>query len=316
MIFRWLLGKRNRPLFIAVVFCLVAIIFAGALWNSRITKPHILVEGMEGNASSSPSDIPTTIWTFWDDIKMPVFVEKCIQSWTKFNPDHTVIVLNRSNVSTYLPDIDLEKIHGTNDNVQRFSDFVRIHILSTYGGFWFDASIICQAPITYIHDIQKQTGAEYIGFYIDKFTLPEYKSKSPVIENWCFGCVPNSTFMKDWRDEFTNLTKVNTPSTYVQSVRDQGVNLQNIDGVEYLAMHVAAQKILQTSPPNKYKLHLIRAEDTAFAHMVNDEGHWDDGAAHTRIIQKKRTNQPLLKIVGYVRNRILNEVQEYDNLFL
>jgi hypothetical protein len=122
--------------------------------------------------------------------------------------------------------------------------------------------------------------------------------------------------MKDWRDEFMNLTKFDSPSTYVKNVRDQGVHLQNIDGVEYLAMHVAAQKIVQTSPPNKYKLHLIRAEDTAFAHMVNDEGKWDDGNAHTRIIQKKRIDQPLLKIVGYVRNRILSEVQEYDNLFL
>ena len=252
------------------------------------------------------SQIPNIIWTFWDGDVSP-FVSRCIQSWKHHNPNYKIIVLNKENIGDYLPEVDFTKIRAANDFIQRYSDYVRIHVLSKYGGFWFDASIICQASNQWIHDIQNKTGSEYIGYYIDRATIPEYVKSSPIIENWCFACIPGSIFVKDWLDEFMKLNHYENTKQYVDAVLETGVNPQKIDSLEYLTMHLSAQKILQNNP-NKYKLYLLRAEDTAFRHLVNDNSDWDgDENGARRILEKTHPDQPLLKLIGMIRDQVIDE---------
>jgi len=307
--------KKNRWLYWVLVVASLLVVFLCSLWKSRVE------EGFEQNyidpstIAPTNSAIPNIIWTFWDDMEMPPFVEKCIGSWQKFNPDYTIIVLNRKNVREYLPEIDLMSIPGTNDMVQRFADFVRAHALAKYGGFWFDASIICQGSNQWMHDIQNETGAEYIGYYTDRHTLPEYRKTSPIIENWCFACIPQSQFVQDWRDEFMRLTTFESPLKYVEDLQANNVNLQNLPYVDYLTMHCSAQKVLQR-PGANYKMHYLKAEDTAFRLMVDDAGVWSDEHAVKSVLEKKFTDQPLLKLIGDIRRRIIAETDDYDSLFI
>lgn len=266
------------------------------------------------------SQIPNIIWTFWDDSEIPPFIVRCIQSWKEYNLNYKIIVLNKTNLGNYIPEIDFTKIRAANDFIQRYSDYARIHVLSKYGGFWFDASIICQASNRWIHDIQNETGAEYIGYYIDQATIPEYVNMSPVVENWCFACIPGSVFIQDWLNEFMVLNNYENAKQYVDAVLESGVNPQKIDQPEYLTMHLSAQKILQNNP-NKYKLHLLRAEDTAFRHLVDDHGNWDgDDNGARRIIEKTHSDQPLLKLIGLTRNQVIDQCNEknidIDSLFI
>ncbi len=251
------------------------------------------------------SQIPNIIWTFWDG-DIPPFVKRCIQSWKQHNPNYKIIVLNKTNISEYLPDVDFHHMRAANDSAQRYSDYIRTHVLARYGGFWFDASIICRRSNQWLHTIQNETGVEFIGYYINRFTSPEYVKSSPIIESWCFACIPGSTFVQDWRDEFMKLNDHKDAKQYVDNVVKSGVNLQNLQYIEYLAIHVAAQKVVQHNP-DKYKLHLLKAEDTAFKHMVDDNGTWDDGNATNRILEKRHTDQPLLKLVGFVRTGVIDE---------
>ena len=58
--------------------------------------------GMSENSfgQADSSKIPKTIWTFWEGPESEL-VNQCIQSWKRYNPDYTVVVLNKKNYKKY-----------------------------------------------------------------------------------------------------------------------------------------------------------------------------------------------------------------------
>jgi hypothetical protein len=246
-----------------------------------------------------------------------------MDSWKKYNPDYKIIILNKDNIGDYLPDVDLSKMNHVNDFVQRYSDFVRVHVLAKYGGIWMDSSVICQKSLDWIHDIQNERGVEYIGYYTDMMTDPQFKNTSPVIENWTFACTPDSKFVKDWRDEMVGFTKYNKIGDYSKEIIQKGISPQGIPGapdIEYFAMHFAAQRLLQEQP-EKYKLHLICAEETALSYLAEEGTRkilYTDEAINKntqKIIDREKSHEPLLKIPGYIRERIEKNTTDFDSIF-
>ena len=211
-------------------------------------------------------EIPKIIWTYWRDETIPYMIRRCIDSWKKYNPDYEIRILNKNSIREWIRDIDIENMK-MNDSPARESDLVRLSILPIYGGIWADASIIMNRSMDYIRNIQKEKGCEFIGYYSDAFTArPEY----PVVESWFFGCVPGSSFMLNWRDEFFKLNTYNSPKDYVDSKRAQGIDLQDLKWIEYLAIHVSAQAVMQTlMTPHEVaqKLHFMKAEDGPLKHV-------------------------------------------------
>jgi len=251
--------------------------------------------------SQTSSKIPNQIWTFWDG-EVPDIIDKCMSSWKKNNPTYSIILLNKNNLSLYLDPQEIEILNhaNLNDSPQRFSDAVRLTVLSKYGGFWIDASIICNRSFDWIHEIQKNEQVELVGYYFDGFTLENYKNHSPVIENWFFGCIPNSPFVKEWCNEFLSISKYNSIDDYLKHIEEKEINTQNIDGKNYLAMHVSAQKVLQSAPPNHYSLYLLKAEDTAFEYLIDNN--WQQEKAINRVLNFEYQHQPILKMRGGERD--------------
>ena len=183
-------------------------------------------------------------------------VEKCVESWKFYNPSYKVVILNKSNCRHYIDD-DIDSIKHGKDSMARFSDYVRLCVLAKYGGFWIDASIICHHPFTWLHGVQKKLDVELVGYYMDGFTLEEYKPYCPVIESWFFACIPNSNYMKDWKNEFLSTKDYNTIDDYLTNIDSQLISRQKIGGLSnYLAIHIAAQKIMQTNR-DKYNICLF-----------------------------------------------------------
>lgn len=296
--------KKRNNFSMWMGLCLVII---SILLINYFTRPNDK-EGFE----SKQSKIPNVIWTFWDG-DVPALVNNCIESWKKHNPEYEVILLNKENVKKYLPDKDLSKTKHVNDIVQRYSDYIRVHVLAKYGGIWLDSSVICQKPLDWIHDIQNKTGAEYIGYFTENMTLPELLEKSPVLENWAFFCSPDSQFVKDWRDEMMEYTKYDSYLEHSNEIVKSGVNPQKIPGapnnIEYFGMHLVAQKLLQEQR-EKYNLHLMCAEETALSYLVEPGTKtilYTDEAVNKnvdKIINKEKKDEPLLKLPGYIRERI------------
>lgn len=205
------------------------------------------------------SNIPNILWTFWEGPENKV-VQHCIDSWKHYNPGYQVIVLNKHNYMRYTDGtVDVDALRHSADFVARYADYVRCLVLAHNGGFWLDSSVICHRPFTWVHAAQQATDAEFIGYYIDTGTHPEFLSYSPMVENWFFACVPGSPFMQDWCREFVRTQEFATISDYLANVKSQGIHFNKVDSIgggEYLTMHIAAQKILQdhhrttmTSPP-------------------------------------------------------------------
>jgi hypothetical protein len=214
------------------------------------------------------SQIPNTIWTFWDG-EPSGLVERCIQSWKKYNPSYEVHVLNKKNINEYLPDIDINGFKRAGDSLARYSDFVRLLILLKYGGIWMDASIICHKPLTWMHSIQKKFNVEMVGYYMDTFTSKEHKEYSPIIASWFIACTPGSSFVRDWCSEFLTINNYETADDYIKHLREvDKITSQNIGSVEYLAIYMSAQKLLQKDP-HKYDLYLIAAEKSPFKFLMD-----------------------------------------------
>jgi hypothetical protein len=173
------------------------------------------------------------------------------------------------------------------DSDARLSDIIRLNILAKEGGIWSDASIICLQPFDWINDLHNKEDSEFVGYYIDSFTIPEFKEKSPVIESWFFACVPQSKFVCDWRDEFSKITKFNSINDYLNDLKSQSVNFQNIAMPNYLTIHISAQKVLQGN--KKYKLSLVKAEDDAFKYLTQNG--WDSKKAIKNLVDC--TNEPI-----------------------
>jgi hypothetical protein len=204
--------------------------------------------------------IPATIWTYWNSDDIPEVVTKCINSWRKHNPTYTVTVLTPKNLQDYL-DIDVKNI-SFNDGPTRESDIVRILILEQYGGVWSDATIFVTEPYPFSLESEYQ----FIGFYIDSFTT---KKEYPVLENWFFATIPHGEFITEWRKAFFKLEDVNSVKEGVEYMKEQGVDIQNINGPEYLFMHVAAQYVMQKNDVTK-TMKFMKAEDGPFKYISSN----------------------------------------------
>ena len=307
---------KNRNIIIILIILIIFFIFRDLFYYKS------------GFESFESSHIPKKIWTFWDNDNIPEIVEKCINTWKRFNPDYEINIVNKKNLSKYLPDVDFSKIKHIDNSVEKFSDMVRLHLLAKYGGIWSDASIICLKPYdSWIPELCEETNSEFIGFYIDSFTLPEFKEKSPVIENWFFACKQGSGMVNDWLNEFLRISDYNTVQEYVDAVKADNVNIQNISMPTYLSMHVACQKILQKGPNRPYRFELLKAEDTAFKYLT--QNNWESEKAIQNILDCKDKdkdfnsnkndsceflNSPIIKMRGDERRKM--EKMNYSGAFL
>lgn len=73
------------------------------------------------------------VWLYWNQPDRPKFIEMCHESIVQ-NTFASVKILNDSNISDYNPPSEVYHLAP----VQR-SDYLRIHLLYTLGGWWFDS---------------------------------------------------------------------------------------------------------------------------------------------------------------------------------
>jgi hypothetical protein len=241
---------------------------------------------------------PKILWTYWDNPDtMPRSVTLCIESWKKFNPTYNVVVLTKHNFKQYITipnEILLEP--NFNDSPARFSDLLRLCLLAEHGGIWIDSSILLKEPLdTWLFP----RPAEFSGFYISSFTK---EGLPPVIESWFLACNKNSEFMRRWRDEFLEMAKYPSVEKYVESRKDMGVDYEKINGPVYLAIHVAAQKVLQIDTYPQDTLILKKAEDGPLKYLA--ENGWEPEKALIAACTNKSYQGPIMKMRGCERKAL------------
>lgn len=287
--------KLIKQLFFFIIFIVVVFLI-----YCLVQFP--MIESMEN------MNIPKKIWTFWDSEEIPPIVQKCIDSWRTHNPDFQIIVLNKDNVYSYLPEFPVNLKHG--DNPAHFSDMVRINILAKYGGIWSDASIICYGSYEWILKLQKEKEVEFIGYWINNDT-----EDFPVIENWFFAAIPESNMMIDWKNELMKSQEYEEKEYYIDYLKST-CNLEHIDDPNYLWMHAALQKILQENK-GKYKYEVFSAHTGPFKFVSDNNWHHKDGIDSLIHCNKKKTCKDkygcFVKLTGELRMKL--EEMDYEELF-
>lgn len=123
-----------------------------AMYNNYI-KEHFAKYRMIDYQGCKPTrnDINNqNIWVCWlqGEDAMPDIVKVCYRNLIKYRNGHNVILITWNNLFDYL-DISstiIDKV-GKGMSFTAFSDYVRLNLLSIYGGLWIDATFYVTAPI-------------------------------------------------------------------------------------------------------------------------------------------------------------------------
>lgn len=244
---------------------------------------------------------PKIIWSYWQG-PVSKTVEMCKKSWSIYNPDYQIIMMTDKTYHSYVTIPENIRSHPNfRDVPARFADLVRVWTLAEHGGVWMDASILVKAPLD---SWMFPKYAEFSGFYRwVSTTNPQF----PVIENWFFACNKGCKFLQLWRDEFSEIARFPSVSDYVESRKRAGVDVQEIHGPIYLAMHVSAQKVLQLDKYPQDQMILRVAELGPFRYM--DETTWDSKKGLQLACQNKEYQAPMLKLCSAQRKALDEEIE-------
>jgi hypothetical protein len=250
--------------------------------------------------------IPKIIWTYWNDDKLPEFVNKCIDTWRKHNPDFQINVITPKNLGEYV-DINVNGI-SWNDSPARESDIIRLIVIEKYGGVWSDASIIMTKSLNQFIKGDK----EFVGFYINGFTS---NMDYPVLESWFFGSIAHGDFIRRWKAAFFNLENFGSPTSASHYYINSGVDVQKIDSRDYLFIHIAAQYAMQiqmTPDEIRKTMRLQRAESGPFKYLAVNN--WDMDTALNSLCDGENITD-IIKFRGTEREKIVKDSKLMNCIF-
>ena len=275
--------KSNYTIWIILLLIVIVLLIIIKLIGTINNKKYNNINNHKYNL------IPKKIWTYWHDPNnIPKTVKLCMESWKKYNPNYEITLITKENYKkhVYIPK-EIEEHKNFHDGHARFSDLIRLYVLSENGGVWIDSSILINSQLD---DWLFTKYAEFSGFYIEGFTKkPQY----PVIENWFFACNKNSEFVRKWRDEFSEISKFENVDKYIES-RKGFVDTQGINSLNYLAIHVSAQKVLQKDKYPLNNLILKKAEDGPYSYLVDSD--WNSEKALKLACKNRKYHKNLMKI--------------------
>jgi hypothetical protein len=289
---------------IIYVICIILLVIIWFIWHSIM--PIQLSCDVDILGCDVSEGIPKKIWTFWNSDVIPTMVGRCVASWRKHCPDYQITILTPSTLCHAIDNSEEVLTLPFSDTPQRLADFVRLHVLHKHGGFWADASIIMFQSLDVLVENQRKTHSEYVGYYIDKFTVSK---RYPVIENWFFGCVRHSRFIGRWKNEFMRINNYRTAASYVDHIRMHNIDISGIPRLlsYYLTMHVAAQVVLQHNPFPIEKIYLQIAESTHGPLGYLEKCSWDTRKAVRSLIDMDRTNVLFVKLRGAERKYLASD---------
>ena len=167
-------------------------------------------------------DMKRTMYFFWheDMEKAPIIVQKCLESWKYYNPTWNIVVMDMTNYSNYLDEVEdfsvaisdknlltseqacLRRsfIHIENAEITKFTDVLRLFLLERNGGLWVDATCFCNCPLDdWLPNHISQ------GFFVfDNLTRLGKKSS-----NWFMYSEPNNYMIRMWKNAMMRTYKEN-----------------------------------------------------------------------------------------------------------
>ena len=78
--------------------------------------------------------------------------------------------------------------------------------------------------LNWVHNYQYNEKSEFVGY--EQPTGETF----PGVESWFLACVPNSSFIKEWRDEFLSSLSFSSTKQYIATLQKEGINIDKCLG--------------------------------------------------------------------------------------
>lgn len=184
------------------------------------------------------------IWICWlqGEEEMPELVRLCYARLIKMSPSNAKVVLITSgNVKNYinLKDEIVEKYRKGELSQTNLADYIRVKLLSVYGGMWIDSTVYVSTHIS--SDLLKRTF--YSQKTCDEFYVSHYATKSKW-SSWFLISSANSLLFK-FCEEMMEIYYLKSPGIIDYYIIDYFILIayHNFDEIRYLIDNVELNNI-------------------------------------------------------------------------
>lgn len=144
--------------------------------------------------------LPRVVYGYWDNLDENDIIQAHINTWSRnLAPGWKAEIITRKNVHNYVDPDFLQKFKDV--GAVRFSDFLRVYLLSKNGGVWMDAGTIL-IDGTFLEKYREEMIQNKIDILIYEFS-DHSKPEQPYLENWFLMAPKGSLFITDLYNEFT-----------------------------------------------------------------------------------------------------------------
>ena len=84
------------------------------------------------------------VYTFWEPHdKIPYYLQLCMETWKKFLPNATIVVLDYKNLGDFIDVRELDSILSSDKiTLPQIADVIRVLLLAKRGGVWLDIDTV------------------------------------------------------------------------------------------------------------------------------------------------------------------------------
>jgi len=197
-----------------------------------------------------------TIWFYWDHDK-PKLIQQIEDHNKKNLPSWKIIYLNDKTIHDYISTFPK---HFNTLIPQHKADWIRLYLISHYGGVWCDASIIINSEEEVDNIWEKTKTHDFVGFYNGKKVNDIYEK----IENWCFASKKGGVLVTKWLEEYNKAIKEGFKTYRDRIIKDTNFDIyvKKKELIDYFTVYFCLQYVMQHNPlPSMY---MINARDSMF----------------------------------------------------
>jgi hypothetical protein len=251
--------------------------------------------------------LPKTIYGYWDNLDTNPLIQAHIDTWKRNVPkDWDIVILTKDNVKYHVDEEFYEKFKDLNS--VRFSDFLRVYLLSKNGGVWMDAGtiVIDGSFLDKYRDEMIEKKGDVLLYEFKDHSLPNH----PYLENWFIMAPKGSNIITDLYEEFDRAYDMDFYE-YKVNVLAPNIDLSNTikyGESTYHLQHSIFIYLLQQNP-DKYNMLLKDPNESMFkAQEIND---WKSDKLIDYIINNDDwSNYYAIKLVGFNRSAINDSNRE------
>ena len=287
----------------------LAIILLALITILQLTTLYLI-----NRSPASPYILPKLMWVYWDTPDRPSIIEKIKRHNSTSLIGWTVIYLDNTMLSTYIPKEAYPQNFDAIGAAAK-SDWIRLYLLSTYGGCWMDAAIVVNTPdaMLDLYNESLMSEADLICFQTGPQTFVHRTGRilPKLIDSWCIMAPLRSRLVKLWREEFERAIDMGFLA-YKQETLRRGIDLSAIyfDSPEdtYLTVHIAIQAVVQNPSLNLPILLIKQSSESMF--RIQEECKGD-----LKCFADRFNNDPIAKSLPYIKLSRYERKRDIDGFF-